>query len=72
MTHNLQIHKPEEIVSNNELKDIGFTKNITSCLISPSGDVIVFGQNYKGESLIIVPKTDELDVFNHGLKGIQI
>lgn len=57
------------VLDENDLEDIEKTLNYSTAQILVNSDVVLFGLDGDGRSLVLVPQTDELDFRYHGVTG---
>ena len=57
------------VLEDDDLEDLEKTLNYSTAQIMPNNDVVLFGLDGDGKSIVIVPQTDQLDFRYHGIAG---
>lgn len=57
------------VIDEDEIKELDKALNYSTAQVLPNNDVVLMGFDEDGQSLVVVPATEEFDLRFHGLKG---
>ena len=71
MLENFKFKGKLDILNDGEKEELDISLDNNTGILMPNYDVVLCGISNKGDSLVVVPKTNEIDFRNHGVTGMN-